>query len=195
MTRVAVNIGPHVLVWMCFNFLHCVHRSRIAGSGSNGCLIVLRLFSNGLHHFASPPTMCEGSFLHILTNTCYYLSFFVVICRLASLVGVMWDRIESEVTLKMEAREPGFLGEQVSCSRAGSFLGRDRNKPLCCGSTQLPETVCKGVGLPIKLILHLRTLKIEFHVIFTSLKALLLFLVSGLLLLAPQLLFNGLLPL
>lgn len=35
MTRVAVNIGPHVLVWMCFDFLHCMHRSRIAGSGSN----------------------------------------------------------------------------------------------------------------------------------------------------------------
>lgn len=68
----------------------------------------------------------------------------VVICHLAVLVGVTWDRTESEVTLRMEARGPGFLGGQGSCGRAGAFLRRDRNAPLCCGSTRLPEPCAKA---------------------------------------------------
>ena len=71
MNNAAMNIWVQVFVWTYVSFvLGHIPRSRLAGLYGN----TTDCFVKCLRHFTFP-SVVGFQFLHILTNTCYYLSF------------------------------------------------------------------------------------------------------------------------
>lgn len=68
--KVLERVPAEVLVFISLGF---IPRSGIAESYGDSMFIFLRERHTGFHHFASPPTVCEGArFFYIPANNCYF---------------------------------------------------------------------------------------------------------------------------
>lgn len=94
---IAMNTGMYVSVWILgFNSCGCIHRSGFAESYGNSMLNFLRNCYTGFHCGCTILQSHQQSqvfqFLHLLTNSCYFLFFSLFVCFLvrAIPVGVEW---------------------------------------------------------------------------------------------------------